>query len=84
MKKQKIDEKFQELSHVSAKLHHVIESLGAQQTFVTCELFVNMALRDVVIQRGYSDSYELCIDDLIDATELSIALIESADDMTKH
>lgn len=84
MKKQKMDEKFQELSYVSAELHHIVENLGEKKTFTICELMVNMALRDVVIQRGYSDRYELTIDDLIEATELSIALVQSVDDMTKH
>ena len=57
MKKQKMDEKFQELSYVSAELHHIVENLGEKKTFTICELMVNMALRDVVIQRGYSDRY---------------------------
>ena len=84
MKKQRIDDKFNELSIASEKLHHLIQTLGENQTPVLCELVVNFALRDVVIQKGYPDSYELDINDLIDATRLSIALVENIDGITKH
>ena len=83
--KKKIDaSKVHELSIASENLHHMIDSLGENSVPILCELLVNLSLRDVVAHNGYVDSYEICLDDLIDATNLTIALVTNIDDITKH
>ena len=85
MKKQKIDaSKLQELSIATENLHHMIDSLGENLVPVLCELLVNLSLRDVFAHKGYPDSYEICLDYLIDATKLSVALVANIENITKH